>query len=152
MSGLSRFVQDQEYIEFSYSRAGETQFAGAGTIYRYVSYAKAIGLLDDTLASGKSKRDIRAFGDFQEWLSDLVVQHLNDNNCSVERIREAARALLTAKFPAQLPTPINVRTFLKNPLPPEVFRISLQLVSLLRPNALQVKSRQVILIPKSVEA
>jgi hypothetical protein len=60
MSALARSVQRERYPEFAYSRGGRKEFSSAGTIHRYVSFAKNVGLLDGNLASTRPKKEIRA--------------------------------------------------------------------------------------------
>jgi hypothetical protein len=150
MTALARSIEEGHHAEFSYSRAGRTEFSSAQTITKYVSYAKTVGLLDGNLAATKLKKDVRSLEEFQQWVSDIVVQYLIDNQCAIDQIRDAAVALLQ-EFPSKLPTPANVLRRLQSPLRFEVFRLSLRVVSQLRPDALEVRSRRIILIPKSVE-
>lgn len=150
MAALARFIEEEKHIEFSYSRAGKTEFSSANTIKTYVSYARAIGLLDGDLAPTQLKKDIRSLENFQQWLSNAVVQYLTDNNSAIPQIATVIQASLQ-NVPYTLPTPQNVYEWLKSPPPAPTFKLSLKIISLLRSSTLQVRSRRVILIPGAIE-
>jgi len=144
---LASFLEDQKLMEFSYSREGKIQYANADTIGYYVSYARTIGLLDDRLGSAKPKMDIRGLENFRQWLSDLVVQYLTEKNCSIEQIRSTVLSLLQST-PSKIPTPKNVNERIPNSPDLLFFKLSLKVISRLRPDVIKVQSRRVILLPK----
>lgn len=150
MMALGRSIAVKKYVEFSYLRGDETEFATPSTIQNYVGYARDIGLLDGNLASSRKKEDIRALENFQQWLSDTVSRFLSNTHCSIEHIRETGQRLLRAT-PCELPTQENVHADLENPPPLHTFRASLKILSLLRPGAIQVRSRRIVLIPGLVK-
>ena|SRR6266853_2857647 len=150
MLSFARYIQRQKYTEFSYSRAGRTEYSGAGTIQHYISYGVALGLMDGDLTPTKPKKDVRSLESFQAWLSDTVFQYLDDKGCGIDQIADKMQILFQSA-PYRLPTPSKIRSLFNNPPSPIVFRLSLRVMSLLRPKAIQVKSRGVILIPGTVE-
>lgn len=150
MMALARSLEEEKYDEFSYTRDEKTEYSSANTIHTYVSYARTIGLLNGNLEPTQPKSDVRSLENFQQWLSDTVVQFLSENNSSLPQIRDAMLAAL-GKIPRILPTLESVHARLTNPPPPLVFRFSLKIVTLLRPNALQLRSRRVILIAGILE-
>ncbi len=150
MMALARSVEQEQYDEFSYTRDEKTEYSGANTIHTYVSYARTIGLLNGDLEPNQPKPDVRSLDNFQQWLSNTVVQFLSENNSSIPQIQDAMLAAL-GKIPRILPTLENIHARLTAPPPPPVFRLSLKIVTLLRPNALQVRSRRVVLIAGILE-
>lgn len=147
MMVLANSIERKHYAEFSYIRADETEYASSSTIQKYISYARHIGLLDGNLKATQLKKDIRSLENFQAWLSDTVFQYLNDNHCSIPEIKKVVQNLLHTT-PAILPTQENIHSKLKNPPTINIFLPSLKIVSLLRPNAIRLRTRRVILIPE----
>jgi len=150
MMALARSVEQEQYEEFSYTRDEKTEYSSANTIHNYISYARTIGLLNGDLESNQAKSDVRSLENFQQWLSDTVVQFLNDNNSSIPKIKDAMQALLGG-MPRILPTLENIHTQLTAPPPPPIFKQSLKIITLLRPNLLQVRTRRVVLIAAILE-
>jgi hypothetical protein len=150
MMSLAKHIESQKPTEFSYFRDGRTRFSGAETIREYISYASAVGLLDPNLAPTRPKKDVRSLESFQQWLSDTVFQYLATKGCAITQIANKIPTLFSTS-PYRLPTLGQVRSLFATPPSPRVFRHSLRIMALLRPNAIQVKSSRVILIPGTVE-
>jgi len=150
MIAFARELESKKCIEFSYARSDKTEYSNAFTIQYYISYARQIGLIDGDLSLTRPKKDIINLENFQAWLSDIVFQYLNNNNSSVNEISEAIVDLFKLS-PYKLSTQSNIHSQLKNPIPLHIFKISLKIVSRLRPKALFVRSRRMVLIPGLLE-
>ena len=150
MMGLARSMAKVKHREFSYTRARKTKYSSADTIQSYISYARTVGLLDGNLSPTRPKGDVRTLENFQQWLSDTVVQYLADNNSAITRVEDEIRGMLQG-VTIELPTQDNVYSRLQNPPPRQVFQMSLRIISRLRPIALRVRSRRIILIPGLIE-
>jgi hypothetical protein len=146
MAELAGAISKEKYREFSYLRDGKRMYSSAGAIQSYVSYARAIGLLDENLDSARPKQDVRSLESFQQLLSSSVLDYLRNKNCDLIQIQSAMQALLTSN-PPLLPTQERVRSRLSNPTSAMFFRFSLTTLALLRPAVLQTKARKTILMP-----
>jgi len=144
MMELAVAIQRKHYREFSYLREGKRRYSSAGAIQSYVSYARALGLLDENLDS--SRKDARSLESFQQWLSNAVLDYLRSKNCDITQIQGAVQALLTSN-PPLLPTQERVRSRFSDPPSATFFRFSLTAIALLRPAVLQAKARKTILMP-----
>jgi len=147
---LARQIATSKPQEFSYQRLGEVQYAGAGAIVTYVSFAHDIGLLDNDLKLTRPKREIRALENFQPWLGDLTLQYLEANNASLKQIEQAIQDLSQGS-PCRLSTQENIIVKLDNPPSLRNFRFSLKILALLRSNAIGLASRRVVLMDGIVE-
>lgn len=150
MMALANAIKREKYTEFTYSRGGKTEFSGAEAIQTYVSYARAIELLDSDLGSSRPKKDIRDLQSFQQWVGDAVLDYLDRRGCNIQQIGAVIQNLLRVP-PYKLPTREKVRSQFKGAPSADFFRFSLKAVALLRPAVLQVKSRSVILMPGLLE-
>jgi hypothetical protein len=148
---LGRAIETANLPEFAYQRGRDTVYANADTISTYVLYARDIRLLDGDLNATRGKGDIRSLDNFQQWLSDAVVRYLRDNNASLEQIQAAVASLLSST-PHQLPTLDNLYKILRSPPPRHSLRMSLKVLSLLRPRALKLQSRRLVIIPSIVSS
>lgn len=146
MMELAVAISEKEYKEFSYMRDKKKQYSSAEAIHTYVSYARAISLLNVDLGSMKAKPDIRSLESFQQWLSDSVLDYLNQKGCPIHEIEAKVQGLLR-HTPPKLPTQEKVRSEFGNPISASFFRFSLTVIALLRPAVLQAKSRKTILMP-----
>jgi hypothetical protein len=146
MMELAVTVAEKQYNEFSYMRNKKKQYSSAGAIHSYVSYARAIGLLNVDLGPTKPKQDIRGLESFQQWLGDSVLDYLTQNHCPIHDIEAKVQALLQ-HTPPKLPTQEKIRSQFSDPPSAVFFRFSLAAIALLRPAVLQAKSRKTILMP-----
>jgi hypothetical protein len=140
---LGRFLKDEKTSEFSYERGGRTEFSASPTIARYAIYARDIALLDGSFECTRTKTDVRSLTNFQQWLGDSVLNYLAENKASVTEIEKAIVTLFTST-PASLPTLANIRLATGTPLSLGDLRLSLRAVALLKPTALSVTSRRLI--------
>jgi len=143
-AALATTIAELEAEAFSFMRRGEIEYCSPGTIAQYISFSRAISLLGDDLRPVKDRSFFSSLEKFQGWLGNKVLTYLGDARCSPEKIRDAVSDLLRQN-PPQLPTPANVREKLGRPLTKKSFRYSLQIISLLRPHVLRIRSRQVVL-------
>lgn len=145
---LGRALEKAEAAEFAYQRGRKTEYATANTVAEYVLYARDIGLLNGDLDVTRQKADVRSLENFQQWLGDIVIRYLRDNNASIDQLQSAVDSLLSST-PRELPTVDNVYKTLKSPPPKHTFRLSLKVISFLRPKALRLRSRRLI-IPSAI--
>src|SRR5882672_1840947 len=103
MMELATGIRKHAYLEFSYLREGKRRYSSADAIQSYVSYAKALGLLDENLDAARPKQDIRSLESFQQWLSNRVLDYLRAYNCDISQIESAVQSLLVSNPPV-LPT------------------------------------------------
>jgi hypothetical protein len=146
MMELASAIRNEEYREFSYLREGKRKYSSAEAIQSYVSYARAINLLDENLEPTRPKQDVRSLESFQQWLSNSVLDYLRSKNCDIKQIEDALQSLLTSN-PPTLPTQERVRSKFSSPPSAMFFRFSLATLALLRPAVLQTKARKTILMP-----
>jgi hypothetical protein len=143
---IGRVLAKEHAAEFTYQRNGKTEHAGADTIAQYVRFAKEIGLLNGDLAPTRAKSEVRSLDNFQRWLSDLVIRYLNEQNASLDQLDRVTRQLLN-QSPRQLPTIDNIHSQLQNPPSKIDLRLALKIVALLRPRALRLVSRRLVMMP-----
>lgn len=153
---IARSLVSQRAPAFSYQRNGRTEHAGENTIAQYVVFAKKIGMLDGDLSPTRTKSEVRSLDNFQSWLSDLAIQFLDQNSASLDDIERITRQLLD-QSPRRLPTIDNIHAAIQNPpgksgahpnvLGKEDLRLSLKVVALLRPKALRLVSRRLVIVP-----
>ena len=146
---LSVHIEKQEFSEFSYQRDEKTHYSSWKTVRKYVVYAQALGLLREDLGPAKPRSLYDPLETFQNWLSDKVIAYLESKKASVQDINRAVAALL-AELTPRLPTPDNVHEELGRPLSKEPFKFSLKVISLLRPNILKLRSRQLVFSSKTL--
>lgn len=125
MMELATAVRKEKYREFSYLRDGKIEYSSPGAIQSYVSYARAINLLDGELASARPKQDIRGLESFQQWLGNSVLEYLASKGCDPSKIGDAIQRLLSLS-PPELPTQEKVRSQFSDPPSALFFRFSLK--------------------------
>lgn len=146
MMELAGEIRKNQHREFSYLREGKRLYSSPGAIQSYVSYARALGLLDENLDAARPKAEVRSLESFQQWLSNSVLDYLRSRNCDIQQIEGAVQTLLTSNPPV-LPTQERVRSQFSSPPSAMFFRFSLATLALLRPAVLQTKARKTILMP-----
>jgi hypothetical protein len=148
-TALGRAIAGENCTEFSYQRGGRTEFASSDTVASYALYAREIGLLTDDFQSARPKSDIRSLGNFQQWLSDVSFAYLQSHGASIEQIAASVRELISSE-PCELPTVDNLFRHLNPSLSKYHLRLSLKVVSLLRPLILGMKSRRLVIVPSVI--
>ena len=146
---LARQVERLSDQAFSYQRLGATLHANALTIAAYVLYSRDIGLLDPNFAPTRVKTDFRTITNFQHWLNDTAIRYLSTNGASISQIASAIDTLLSRR-PAQLPTIGNLHSQLNMGISIRNLRLSLRVLALLRPRAIRLVSRRLILLPSVI--
>ena len=149
---LARYIANSKPspTEFSYQRFGKHEYAGADAIEGYVSFARDVGLLDGDLRASRPKKELRTLDNFQQWLGDLTIQYLEAKNASLKQIEQAILELMQ-QSPRLLPTQDNIRAKLNNPPSSRNFKFALKILALLRPKAISLVSRRVVLIQGVIE-
>lgn len=146
MMELASAIRKEQYREFSYLREGKRMYSSAEAIQSYVSYARALGLLDENQNAARPKQDVRSLESFQQWLSNSVLDYLRSKGCDITQIEGAVQALLGSN-PPLLPSQERVRSRFSNPPSAMFFRFSLTTLALLRSKVLQTKARKTIFMP-----
>lgn len=144
LKDLARTLETEKWPEFSYERDGKTRYTSVSTIAKYVSYARALNLLNDQIKPLGPSASYSGLAAFQGWLADKVITYLANNNCSITAIRQAMQNLLT-EVPARLTTPDNVHDKIKTTISREIFKNCIKVVHLLRPRTLRLGSPRLII-------
>lgn len=142
---LARSLHELDCVDFSYTRNNEVRYAGISTIKKYASFARALNLLDDHLKPAQEPGVYTSLANFQNWLGNKVMQYLNDNSCSIAKIKDAIRSLLHSPDKSTLPTPDHLLEQLGSPISRELFQYSLRILSIFRSGLLELRSRRLVL-------
>jgi hypothetical protein len=140
LADLARRIAGQQFVEFSYQRAGERRYSGWRTVRRYAGLARTLELLDAAFEPAGSFSDAAGF---RSWLGDRTMRYMQRRKMSATAIRGAIRRLL-AETPPRLPAPDHVYRKLDRPVPRQTFLSCLKIVALLRPEVLVLKSRRLV--------
>lgn len=148
--GLARHIEAKPDRAFSYPTQEGIRYARAVTIATYVTFAQKLDLLDADLAPTKPKKEVRSRESFQTWLGQKAVKYLETNNASLQELYRATERLLLQTPPRELPTIVNLRRELATTMTRDDLRWTLKAVSLVRPSAFIIRSRQLYIHPESI--
>jgi hypothetical protein len=120
--------------EFSYVRGGRIQYCDLKTIRDYISFAKDVGALTEELKipSGVAYRSKVGF---ENWLGDVVLKYLDDNNLAISTLKSHALKLVSAKT---LPTTDKLFEEADADIASKHFRWSLTVIQNVKPLLLGV--------------
>lgn len=147
-SDLAEKLYEKQLESFSFFEHGTKKYKSQRSIVYYVGFARIVGLLDENFYLEKDVKLIRSLENFQDWLSDVILQYMNQKNSSLTNLSLAVQELFSQPQPYVSPYLNNVFGKIKRPKPSyRNFCVCLKIISLLRPDTLQIRSRRMLLMP-----
>ena len=147
---LAKSIEEDQVRAFQYEDNDGPKYVKASGIVRHVYFAREIGLLDGSLGITRPKSDIRALENFQSWLGDKVLSYLDSYGASLTEMSSATEVLFSS-HPSRLPTLANMHQQLNTQMKIANMSVSLKILALLRPGAIRLLTRRLIVIPGTLE-